>query len=356
MRNADGNAPVDSEEHDRDEDLKRPRVHEGLRRRFSVEVHDGEHLRDDEHKEAEDVEEVEPHRLVRLDVGRCQSRDDEDQLRGKDLKVRIGDCRTRQRHREFAQHDERFPSNDDTGTICGEAVEEKGKARSHPHGAVLGGFATRAHARWRAVSDLERKVHRDGKSNGERNAECVAGEEGSVRREDVRTRRESKATERSLRYAHDGTNDGKDHKGNVPFFVAYYGEVGDKVLHTVDRRGAVENRCDGGDERGVEREDQKHSDAGEALRGSKRAVPLLNVGGGHRLAHRSAAPDAPRQVAPHLEPRRDLTNAFLLHSLFAEVFRDEQQPRETEEKERKRHREEKGTVDLRLQRALNWRH
>jgi hypothetical protein len=196
-------------------------------------------------------------------------------------------------------------------------------------------------------------VRRDGKSNGERNAECVAGEDGRVRREGVRTRREMKTTERSVRYAHDGTNDGKDHKGNVPFFVAYYGEVGDKVLHPVDRRGAVEYRCDGGDERGVEREDQKHSDAGEALRGSKRAAPLLDVGGGHRLAHRSAAPDAPRQIAPHLEPRRILTNAFLPQSLLPEVFRNEQQPRETEEKERKRHREEKGAVDLGLERALD---
>ena len=77
----------------------------------------------------------------------------------------------------------------------------------------------------------------------------------------------------------------------------------------------------------IKREDQKDSDAGEALHGSKRAAPLLDVGGGHRLAHRSAAPDALRQIAPHLEPRRILTNTFLPHSLLPEVFRNEQQPR-----------------------------
>ena len=82
-----------------------------------------------------------------MNVSRCQGRDDEDEQRGENLEVRIiRDHRTRQGHRELAQHDERFPRDDEAGTIRGVAVEKKGEASAHFHSRVLGVASPRADA------------------------------------------------------------------------------------------------------------------------------------------------------------------------------------------------------------------
>ena len=151
---------VESEEQTRGEDLERTAVHKRMLRGFSVEVHDGDDLRYNQSEEAERVESVEPQGFVWLHERRDHARDDEDEEGDEDLQVRVRQHRARERYRELANHYERFPRNDDAGSVRGVPVEEECVPCAHICGGVRSVLATHAKSalspsffivvRWRA--------------------------------------------------------------------------------------------------------------------------------------------------------------------------------------------------------------
>ena len=145
----------------------------------------------------------------------------------------------------------------------------------------------------------------------------ILAKEGPAQRNDTRD---------GCRDAHredDRANTRKDDEGDVQTFVARHSQVDDEVRFSFNVWRAIEDRRDRCDERRIEREEHKDSDASDPLGGLKVAAPLSHVGLSHWDAELLVESSPSRKVKLSFVHGRFFADALPPQLLFAPRLGDE---------------------------------